>query len=316
MLAAVIRAQGEVCELPAMEAIEQLSRAVQTGPEEEIPFGAVLHEEIPSIMSLRAGSVWEQYLIAFRRAEAALAHQPRYVFDNVDALTQIELGPDINIIAVSGRATPLRIEAKAMARARDLIMHAHKEDVFVLLTHRRAAEMKPAIEPMLPESMRLMMKVSMSALKSAALIRPQELTSLHHFEPTPRLDGRTLAWRQRFVESVKCLTAEEIATECGHGAKNTSATASRWKEQGKIFAVKFKGKQLYPAFQFEHGQPRPVMQKILEQLPDDPTGWERAYFFATPNGYLRQKRPLDLLDEDSDKIVRIARRHSNPAEVF
>jgi hypothetical protein len=59
-----------------------------------------------------------------------------------------------------------------------------------------------------------------------------------------------------------------------------------------------------------------VLQKILAELPNDPTGWERAYFFATPNGYLGQKRPMDLLDEDSDKIVRIAWRHSNPAEVF
>jgi hypothetical protein len=70
-------------------------------------------------------------------------------------------------------------------------------------------------------------------------VRPHEHIFVgHDVKPSSQLDGRTLSWRQKFVDSVRCLTAEEVATECGHGAKNTSATASRWKDQGKIFAVK------------------------------------------------------------------------------
>jgi hypothetical protein len=306
VLAAVLRAQGDVCELPALEALEQLSRAVQTDAEEDIPFGAVLHEEAASSVSLRVGSVWEQFLIAYRRAEAALSRQPSTLFDNLDALGKIELGPDVAIIGVSSLGSRMLIEAKPR-------MHANKEDVYVLLTSRRAAEMQLAMKPVLPESLRLMMRVS----ASESVSRPQHLVFIeHHTEPVPSLDGKTLSWRQKFVDSIPCLTAEEVAAESGHGAKNTSATASRWKDQGKIFAVKFKGRQLYPAFQFEHGEPKPKLQKILAELPNDPTGWERAFFFSTPNGYLGQERPMDHLDEDSDKIVRIARRHSNPAEVF
>jgi hypothetical protein len=285
VLAAVLRAQGDVFELPAAEALEQLSRAVQTGAEEDIPFGAVLHEETPSVVSLRVGSMWEKFLIAYHRAEAALSHQPRSVFENIDALGKIELGPDVDIIIASSHGSLVLIEAKSMAPTKELRMHANKEDVFVLMTYQRAAEMKPTMQPVLPESMRLVMRVS--ALNSAARSRPHEHIFIgHDVKPSSQLDGRTLSWRQKFVDSVRCLTAEEVATECGHGAKNTSATASRWKDQGKIFAVKFKGRQLYPAFQFEHGEPRPVLQKILAELPNDPTGWERAYFFATPNGYL------------------------------
>jgi hypothetical protein len=313
VLAAMLGAHGEVCELPALEALERLSRAVQTDADEDLPFGAVLHGEMPAHSS-RVGPVWEQFLLAFRRAEAALTHQPHGVFEKIKALKHIELGADVDIIFACHHGSVLLIEANVTDPARDVRLQANKEDVFVLFSHRRAVEMKAGVKPALPESLRLMMRVSG---KSAALSRPQEFVLIdHHAEVSLPLDGKTLSWRQKFVETVKCLTAEEVATECGHGAKNTSATASRWKEQGRIFAVKFKGRQLYPAFQFEHGEPKPVMQKILAELPSDTTGWERAYFFATPNGYLGQNRPLDLLDKDSDKIVNLARRHSNPAEVF
>src|ERR1700722_17437032 len=122
VLASVIRAQGEVCELPATEAFEQLSRAVQTGAEEDMPFGVVLYEDTP--LSLDVRSMWKKFLVAAHRAEAALCHQPRSVFDNVDSLGKFELAPDVVIIGMFNSGSQLLIEAKST-------MHANMEDVFV-----------------------------------------------------------------------------------------------------------------------------------------------------------------------------------------
>jgi len=198
VVATVLSAQGDIFELPAAEALEQLSRAVLSSTVEDIPYGAVLHEQTASAKSLRVGSTWEQFIIAYRRAESALSHLPSTVFDNVEALTKIELGPDFDIIAASSRGSHYVMNAKRTDRAYELKLRANKDDVFVLFTHFLAADMKPAVSPPLPESTRFIVRVC--SLKSAARGH-HELTSLQHeYEQVPELDGKTLSWRQQFVD--------------------------------------------------------------------------------------------------------------------
>src|SRR6185295_87900 len=117
--------------------------------------------------------------------------------------------------------------------------------------------------------------------------------------------------RARFLSDVPCLTSRQIAEHAGHQAANTSITASRWKQQGRIFSVLWKGNELYPAFQFRDGQPHPNVTKVLDQLPRRFSPWQVAFWFTSSNGWLRGAVPADCLDDDI-AIVTAARREGEP----
>jgi hypothetical protein len=117
--------------------------------------------------------------------------------------------------------------------------------------------------------------------------------------------------RARFLSEVACLTSKEIAQNAGHQAANASVTASRWKQQGRIFSVPSRGSELYPAFQFREGQPHPAVAKILRELPKQVSPWQIAFWFTSSNGWLRGAVPADRLD-DEEAVVKAAHRESEP----
>jgi hypothetical protein len=117
--------------------------------------------------------------------------------------------------------------------------------------------------------------------------------------------------RARFLSEVACLTSKEIAQNAGHQAANASVTASRWKQQGRIFSVPSRGSELYPAFQFREGQPHPAVAKILRELPKQISPWQIAFWFTSSNSWLRGAAPADRL-EDEEAVVKAAHRESEP----
>jgi hypothetical protein len=112
--------------------------------------------------------------------------------------------------------------------------------------------------------------------------------------------------RVRFVQTVPCYTTAELAEFVGHGAKNKSATGSRWKTDGKVFSVTVKGTERYPAFQFRDGRPLPVIAKVLTSLPQDMSPWQIAFWFVSSNRWLDGKAPADCLGDD-EALVRAAK---------
>jgi hypothetical protein len=112
--------------------------------------------------------------------------------------------------------------------------------------------------------------------------------------------------RVRFVQTVPCYTNPELAEFVGHGAKNKSATGSRWKADGKVFSVTVKGIECYPAFQFRDGRPLPVIAKVLASLPKDMSPWQVAFWFVSSNRWLDGKTPADCLGDD-DALMHAAR---------
>ena len=130
------------------------------------------------------------------------------------------------------------------------------------------------------------------------------------------LDKDSLAWRRAFVSNYECLTAEAVADESGNTAKNRSAIASRWATEKKIFSIRYENKTLYPGFQFKDGNPVPAIARILEFFPDYLTGWDKVFFFASPNSYLDGRKPVDLLMKYPEKVVSVAHAFAHPADVF
>lgn len=121
-----------------------------------------------------------------------------------------------------------------------------------------------------------------------------------------------LELRNQYMNETPMLSAAQIHSISGLGSKNMSEPASRWKAEGKTFAVRVGGRDHYPAFQFEDGSPRPVIKAILSALPAALTTWQKALWFASGNGWLDGDEPQCRLD-DSHSVVEAARQLTAPA---
>jgi hypothetical protein len=119
-------------------------------------------------------------------------------------------------------------------------------------------------------------------------------------------DGNAQA-RVRFLDTWPCFTSKDLADAAGHGSKNKSMTASRWKAKGKVFSLKQGGVEYFPAFQFADGQPAETVGKVLDVLSEKKSGWQLAFWFTSPNGWLDGKRPVDVI-HDAKSVV-LAAKH-------
>ena len=118
--------------------------------------------------------------------------------------------------------------------------------------------------------------------------------------------------RDDYLRKMPLLTAAEVRAASGLSPQNRSEPASRWKREGRLFAVRRSGIDLYPAFQFADGTPRPAIKSILADLPDEMTGWQIAMWFASANGWLDGAAPQDSLSEP-DAVIGAAQRLAEPA---
>ena len=118
-----------------------------------------------------------------------------------------------------------------------------------------------------------------------------------------------LELRDRFVHEVPQLTSIEISRKSGAGAKNEYATAARWKKSGDIFSVQHRGKEFYPAFQLQDGRPHPAVRAVLVALPPSMTAWQKAFWFVSSNGWLEDKAPVNLLDDQNALVDAAMREH-------
>ncbi len=122
-----------------------------------------------------------------------------------------------------------------------------------------------------------------------------------------------LQMSREYVEETPMLTAAEIHRMSGLRARNKSVPASRWKAEGKIFALRIGGRDHYPAFQFENGAPRPVIKDIPAVMPMEMTPWQiAAFWFASANGWLGVRIPQECLD-DAEAVVDAASHLANIA---
>ena len=113
--------------------------------------------------------------------------------------------------------------------------------------------------------------------------------------------------RVRFAEVVPCFTSGELAELEGHGAKNRSATGSRWKAEKKAFSVQLGGRELFPAFQFRDGKPDWAVAQVLDALPSGMSQWQVAFWFVSSNPWLDGGAPSKNLNRVAS-LVEAARK--------
>jgi hypothetical protein len=127
------------------------------------------------------------------------------------------------------------------------------------------------------------------------------------------LARRNAKRRAEVLQEFGALTGEQVAQERSRAA-NRHALAARWRKEGKLFGVPYRGQILYPAFQFDDdGGLRPALSDVLAALPRDRmSDWEVAHWWTAANGWLDGRRPVDLLETDTEAIVHAAHELGEP----
>ena len=121
--------------------------------------------------------------------------------------------------------------------------------------------------------------------------------------------------RDQFLKEFDTVTSQKIAETNRSTARNTAALASRWKSDGKIFALNVGRTDKFPAFQFgDDGKPLPVIAQVIHILQDR-SPWSLALWFASNNGWLGGERPVDLILTRPDDVVEAARQSIRPIAV-
>jgi hypothetical protein len=115
---------------------------------------------------------------------------------------------------------------------------------------------------------------------------------------------RSAEARLELVREWGAWSAAEVADRAGSNAGNRSALASAWRTAGRALGVEWNGKTVFPAFQFgADGQPRPVIGGVLAHLRRAGlSDWQAALWFTSPSGWLDDRRPVDLLDDDPEAV--------------
>lgn len=118
--------------------------------------------------------------------------------------------------------------------------------------------------------------------------------------------------RQRFLDCHRVLSAEEVHRASGRRAKNVHATAHRWRDQGRIFAITLEGQLYYPAFQFEHGEPKAVFRELIGIGGEHRHGWSMALWLDAPNRWLEWHAPIEFIDTAPERVVDALRQDLIP----
>lgn len=106
------------------------------------------------------------------------------------------------------------------------------------------------------------------------------------------------------------VSAVEITKLAGYSEKNPSAQPNKWKKDGTIFAIQYKGVDYFPLYALdpdENYRPYKAVSEVLRVFGDTKSGWGTAFWFAGLNSFLDDRRPQDLLASDPDLVIAAAK---------
>jgi hypothetical protein len=112
------------------------------------------------------------------------------------------------------------------------------------------------------------------------------------------------------LKSGDLVTAGEIAKLAGYSPNNPSAQPNRWKRDGAIFAIHYKGTDYFPMYALnpdENYRPYKALAEVLRTFGEAKDSWGLAFWFAGVNGFLDDERPQDLLGAHPEEVIAAAR---------
>lgn len=140
--------------------------------------------------------------------------------------------------------------------------------------------------------------------RQEADIAPRSLAALG---AQPSRDGFR-ALRHACAASGGIARADDLARLLDDCRRDDFVSLARLIGQRSIFAFDWRGVLWIPMFQFDLRDlsVRSAPQKVRAGLNPTNGGWTLAVWFAKPNGWLQGRRPVDLLDNRPEQVVRVA----------
>lgn len=115
--------------------------------------------------------------------------------------------------------------------------------------------------------------------------------------------------RKAVLESAEWINAAQLSQLAGFVGRNASAQPNKWKREGRIFAIRHQGADLFPDYALDaEKQFRPIDQlaPILQAFGEQLDGWDVAIWFASASSFLGGARPKDLLTSAPERVLEAA----------
>ncbi|MHC4042963.1 hypothetical protein [Bradyrhizobium sp. 23AC] len=122
-------------------------------------------------------------------------------------------------------------------------------------------------------------------------------------------DRMTAEARNAVLESGDWLTEAQIVQISGFSTTNPSDQPTKWKEDGRIFAVSHRGVDYFPAYALDPAtnyRPVEALATVLAVFRGRKDDWGLAYWFVSINSCLGSKRPQDLLISEPTRVLAAA----------
>lgn len=123
-------------------------------------------------------------------------------------------------------------------------------------------------------------------------------------------EARMLAQaKTEILQSNDWVTANEISNLAQFSSRNPSSQPNKWKQAGKIFALRHEGVDYFPIFGLDPAQgfrPFPALESVISTLDTMKDGWAMAFWFASPNTFLGGKRPKEVFSANPSGVLSAA----------
>jgi hypothetical protein len=121
---------------------------------------------------------------------------------------------------------------------------------------------------------------------------------------------RSIKIRDHLIQTVTMIDADQWAKWRGLTRSNPSAALGKHKQAGRAFAVQVGPRDLYPAFQFDQrdAKPLPGMALVLSKVPEGSRGWPLLSWLEAENRLLGGSKPSNLLQSAAQQVADAAER--------
>jgi len=116
-----------------------------------------------------------------------------------------------------------------------------------------------------------------------------------------------MQFRDRLIHTEPMFTANSVP---GFGERPIPASEiRRLRRHSYIFGVRYKGRDYFPAFQFQNGLPKPIVGRLLNllHLVRREDNWFLLYWFVGANSWLEgDAAPVTVMDSDGEAVTEAA----------
>lgn len=127
------------------------------------------------------------------------------------------------------------------------------------------------------------------------------------------LDHRIL---QTILSESHWYNCNQLSQLIGASADAVQDRLCSWKKENKIFSLKCnKNGDLYPAYAFNGNVSLlPELKDVLNVFKGKKSNLKIAMWFASENGWLRNRRPLDVIGSDPNAVIAAAKTEITPID--